>query len=659
MDFTDNPQLFIVEYFHNKKNQIDLKCEKAILESKYETEIKSLNALRMTLVEKIESVQQNVLQRYYALESKYTKDMLQNDNKQIKDEIFFDQYCLVLEFRRSTLFEFKLGLLLFTEYEDHVLEPLINEFQISEFRDVKYGDEVEEKEFKKNKILAQLVILAIHCDLNKSRSNIIYLEKFKWMKSDKIVSYKLGIDYSYIDDFAHKIKYMELKYTSLNSEEMKTDLMKNCNKFTSLENLKLILDYEVSIEKNWFYRFKNLIFVKLDGKNLQNLPEFIFASLTQLKELELFFNHNVKLNKNHFNGLENLHKLKVTKATLNEKLDFFFNLKSLELVYVKFHKFTFDRLESIESLILKNFNFTHDNHSFFDLKDICFENLKKLKFLEISNFDQRHRILDIEKKIFLKHMFNSISKNVEHFSTSNNLLEFFSSKLNVSPFVYQLRNLAIYWIPKGENFEKLELFHDDYLTNLESLYLECYHGNELIITTKQLKNMKNLKVLKMDRFILKGVDEEFNYLTEASFSIQLPDNISKFIHLKTLCLKDFYISSQVALNEQFLEDLVNLEELELISVLNSINPEVRYLFKSLTKLKKLTFTRNNIESVKSSYFDYLVNMEVLNLANNSIKSIEPYSFKSLLKLKYLNIIGNNFSDFKMDSFLKNIERLDF
>ena len=51
MDFHENPRLFILEYYSEKKNQIDLKCEEAILESKDSKDIEVLCKLRMNLIE--------------------------------------------------------------------------------------------------------------------------------------------------------------------------------------------------------------------------------------------------------------------------------------------------------------------------------------------------------------------------------------------------------------------------------------------------------------------------------------------------------------------------------------------------------------------------------------------------------------------------------
>ena len=123
MNFTDNPKLFIIEYYDDKRNQIDINCEKLILKVEDDAEHEILNKQRIDLIEKIESVKQLVLKRYDTLNSKYTKEMLANKTQEIKDEIFFDRYCLVMDFYDELipLQEIRVGVLLFSEFDDHLL----------------------------------------------------------------------------------------------------------------------------------------------------------------------------------------------------------------------------------------------------------------------------------------------------------------------------------------------------------------------------------------------------------------------------------------------------------------------------------------------------------------------------------------------------------
>ena len=132
MNFAENPKLFIMDYYYDKRNQIDLNCEKVLLEIEVGTKKEvsayqrtELNDLRMDLINRIESAKETVLKRYDALESQYAEEMLHKDPKLIKDEIFSDQYCTILDVNvMYILFDLKLGVLLFSEYDDHLVENL-------------------------------------------------------------------------------------------------------------------------------------------------------------------------------------------------------------------------------------------------------------------------------------------------------------------------------------------------------------------------------------------------------------------------------------------------------------------------------------------------------------------------------------------------------
>ena len=90
-------------------------------------------------------------------------------------------------------------------------------------------------------------------------------------------------------------------------------------------------------------------------------------------------------------------------------------------------------------------------------------------------------------------------------------------------------------------------------------------SNYLIVNSELFTNIKKLKCLNVKGYLL--IDflyYDMSYLTEASFRFQLPVNISSFINLKKLCLELF--DQMISLNGQFLEDLVNLEDLELAYV---------------------------------------------------------------------------------------------
>ena len=188
-------------------------------------------------------------------------------------------------------------------------------------------------------------------------------------------------------------------------------------------------------------------------------------------------------------------------------------------------------------------------------------------------------------------------------------------------------------------------FHD---SNARSaLMFVNFQGN---LTTHKLKSLKNLNNLTLHNVELKGIDVEFNYLREASFTFKMPVNIVNFYNLEKLSLVNIFQS--ILLDETFLETLTSLEELKLFIAFDSIDADVQYLFKNLTKLKKLTMTENNIKTIKSSYFDYLINLEELEMQDNcDLEIIELGAFKSLTKLKNLNLSSTQIKEIKKKHFV--------
>ena len=125
MNFAESPVVYIVEYYRDKIFQIDLKCEKEIFLSEDDTDKSDLKILRMDIIKHIENARKEVLARYYLLESKFYQDMSQSKIDELRDDIFQDKYCLILDvFEYYGLFEFKFGVLIFTQYDDFKLSDL-------------------------------------------------------------------------------------------------------------------------------------------------------------------------------------------------------------------------------------------------------------------------------------------------------------------------------------------------------------------------------------------------------------------------------------------------------------------------------------------------------------------------------------------------------
>ena len=121
MDFLKCPVVYIDEYYREKKFEIDLKCEKAILLSNDDKEKADLNILRLELLDHIENAKKKVFDRYYLLDQEISK----SNSEKIKDEIFQDYYCIISDVLQCCpLFEFKFGVLIFSQYDDVKLKDL-------------------------------------------------------------------------------------------------------------------------------------------------------------------------------------------------------------------------------------------------------------------------------------------------------------------------------------------------------------------------------------------------------------------------------------------------------------------------------------------------------------------------------------------------------
>ena len=129
MEFSENPEIFISQYFDDKINQIDSNCEVALLscESDYKREI--FNKARLNLINQIKSAREEVLNRFNLTESSYGVEMQRYNEDEIQDKIFLDNYCYVWNINRHKLIqpllaEFKIGIVIFSEYKDDILEKI-------------------------------------------------------------------------------------------------------------------------------------------------------------------------------------------------------------------------------------------------------------------------------------------------------------------------------------------------------------------------------------------------------------------------------------------------------------------------------------------------------------------------------------------------------
>ena len=402
--------------------------------------------------------------------------------------------------------------------------------------------------------------------------------------------------------------------------------------------LDLEMPHVSAIEENSFDMLTQLLSLKLMG--VRRLPKFLFLNLKKLKELFITKCKKLKLYKNHFEGLGNLESFRYG-GQFGEEIDNLINLKKLSLNYFVFDDFfTFKGFEKLESLQITNFYLLSYTH-----KDL-FKNLKNLKYFRFhknSKTVQRFPRAPsecpkqtTEVLILIQEIFKSISSKIETFDCKSDVFEALNSCS--TPFIYGLKSLEIQFVNEVD-FMDYFLFKDNMFPNLKKLTISSKNNCVDEIPINPLRKIKKLKTLSLKYSYLEGINKKFNYLREAYFHIFLPDNISNFTNLKVLTLEGFH--EKITLNESFLEELINLEDLKLHLIIESIDSNARYLFKTLIKLKNLSISyHEEIKTLKSTYFEFLINLEKLILNMNEIEIVEYGTFKNLNKLNHLDLSYN-------------------
>ena len=85
-----------------------------------------MNELRDELIEALESAKKKVLNRFELYQEKFLEIKSDEEMKKFQDEIFDSQYCSIFQIERfETVFDFKLGILFFTQFDDEILKNVV------------------------------------------------------------------------------------------------------------------------------------------------------------------------------------------------------------------------------------------------------------------------------------------------------------------------------------------------------------------------------------------------------------------------------------------------------------------------------------------------------------------------------------------------------
>jgi Leucine-rich repeat (LRR) protein len=358
---------------------------------------------------------------------------------------------------------------------------------------------------------------------------------------------------------------------------------------------------------------KEIEIVYLGRNRLQLINESSFRSLTRLRVLELDVNNIEFVNAKAFSQNKQLKRL---------------NLMS-------------NSIRSIEFAIGSLVNLNLKSNSFKVLKNGSFKGLASLKGLNLED----NEIREIENNSF-----KPLSQTVKSINLKNNALESIEfnafGEVFVSLKLLELEQNFIGHLP-SECFQ--------FSPNIEKLLLD---GNKLSVEDRSFVSLKSLNLLSLKNSMLNEINgsEVFAGLERLAF---LDMSFNRILNLKHGTFSRLESLIELALDSNLITQISNavfhgLSSLEVLSL----------AFNNLESLTNLTFLHlNKVYSLNVKNNKWLINIEPnaftginsslirLDLSNCKLQFVKKYHFNSLTQLRILNLSNNQISSIEANSFI--------
>jgi Leucine-rich repeat (LRR) protein len=399
-----------------------------------------------------------------------------------------------------------------------------------------------------------------------------------------------------------------LKILDLSSNLLNSTSHQLFTNLTRLESL-LLQDNWINVVFNDSLKDLSIMHLNLANNNLQFLKNDYFTGLNKLKSLNLASNSISSIESGSFINMTGIRKLilsdncifKISPLLFQDQgmLDELF-LDSNSLTNIEY---IFTNLSSLTKLNLAY-------NSVFKLTNKTFQGLNSLTSLNLSSN-------------FFKNLNESLTglKSLKSIDLTNNRIagetrkQFFSD-LSFSNYEFYFRNTSIDLIKqiKWSRAYKLDLSFNKLFFNLPF--------NKMADTLIYL-DLRSTSLNKFESDLLNQLEK----LTH----IDLSDN---FITFRGIFLMNSMSLESIKLSNTNISNLIIEQNFDLS------------LFGSLALID---LSRNNLETIKTSYFNSIYFLSSLNLSYNFIKSIEAYAFPNYyLALELLDFTSNNLTSIPMD-----------
>jgi Leucine-rich repeat (LRR) protein len=370
--------------------------------------------------------------------------------------------------------------------------------------------------------------------------------------------------------FKHLVNLEELKLSSINPEEVDSNI------FSNNKNLRMLIvtDTKLTLNSQSFNRLVNLTELDLSENHLVDLPDGLFDSCTALKVVDLSKNEFIKFETSTFQNLVNLEELDLS---LN-------NIKELDSNLFRCNKKLFKLRLGQNKINLETSTF----QNLIDLEklDLSYNYIERADYSNIFAYNKNLRILNISH--------NSLSSLNNQSFNGLNLTELHLRNCQISYLTEELFNGLVNLTGLYLSDNKIMSLPDGIFQNITNLkYLNISHNQISKLPSNLFNSLVNLEELNL------GENEITN------IPMGLFDNLNS---LKILNLKYNKI--------EFQED------------------SDQKIFVGLRKLTFLHLGNNQISILPEGIFKHLVSLEELGIEKNHIVSLPKEFFKGLVSFKY-------------------------
>ncbi|XP_053614603.1 toll-like receptor 6 isoform X2 [Plodia interpunctella] len=420
-------------------------------------------------------------------------------------------------------------------------------------------------------------------------------------------SYDLILDFQNMD--ANEIVYKQTIPRFLSRSKVKKIIM---NKIETVSVLSQMLNFDElthfeivnsaleTIDLSMFINKHNLAFINASSNRISVLEndKHLASSTHTLQLIDLSHNLIQILPNNYFSCFPNLLHLNLSHNYIDH-LDLltFEGLSQLETLYLSYNS-----LVSIDHSLARFLNLRElmlDHNQITSLKEYNFNVMAQLQTLNLSS----NRISEIDDMVF-----------------------------------QALHELQILDLSHNNVTMLTNLFDDN--TNLETLFLS---DNSIKIISKGIFSTMNLTQFRINNNNISGIiyKDTFQGIRQTDFDL----SYNKIETLDSNVFSTFGSELNfLNLSHNNIYDLSNssFTSSEYIATLDvSFNRLVKIegYFSSLTELKYLNLSNNDLSNIFKDSFKNLISLNILDLSSNAIKTIEDESFNDLRKLKTL-ILSN-------------------